>query len=141
MKLVTQQEPAGCGIAVVASVLNITYKSAKKLFDNPEYCYLRGYYCPELVRALSKANKCYVFAKVTKKNKCLLDRVGSIVFVRDVHDPQDHGHYLVRTKNGWMDSWINFPSIIPAKSGFRKTLAVSVSAQWIIYKSEEKTGP
>jgi len=57
MKSITQEEPAGCGIACVAIVLNESYQSTKKLFDNPEYASTRGYYCRELIKVLNKKRK------------------------------------------------------------------------------------
>ena len=67
MKSITQEEPAGCGIACVAIVLNESYQSTKKLFDNPEYASTRGYYCRELIKVLNKKRKNYTFLKVNEK--------------------------------------------------------------------------
>jgi len=61
----------------------------------------------------------------------LLNQNGAIVFVeRSKKYPA--GHYLIKTKKGWMNPWINFPNISSAKSGFQKVLPGK--AQWIIYQ-------
>jgi hypothetical protein len=130
MKSVTQEEPMGCGIACVAMALNKSYKSAKRLFDNPEYALTRGYYCREIIKVLNQKRKNYDFLKVNEKNKSILNKEGGIVFIeRSKKYPA--GHYLIKTKKGWMNPWINFPNISPGKSGFQKILPGK--AQWIIY--------
>lgn len=131
MKSTTQEEPMGCGIACVAATLKKSYISTKKLFDNPEYASTRGYYCRELVKVLNKKSNNYDFAKASEKNKNLLYHNGTIVFVeRSKKYPA--GHYLIKTEKGWMNPWINFPNISPAKSGFQNILPGK--AQWIIYQ-------
>ena len=60
----------------------------------------------------------------------MLNTEGVIVFIeRSKKYPA--GHYVIKTKKGWMNSWINFPNIFPAESGFQKDLPGK--AQWIIY--------
>ena len=135
MRSITQKEPMGCGIACVALALNISYKSGKKLFDNPEYSLSRGYYCKELVRVLNKRKKNYSFSKINEKNKSLLNEERVIVFI-EKGKKYPSGHYLIKTKEGWMNPWINFPIITPAKSGFQKNLPAK--AKWIIYQNNKK---
>ena len=133
MKSITQEESMGCSIACVAMALNKSYKSTKKLFDNPEYALTRGYYCREVVKALNKKEKDYVFSKINEKNKSLLKNEGIIVFIKR-SKKYPAGHYLIKTKKGWMNPWINFPNISPAKSGFQKNFPGKV--QWIIYLND-----
>ncbi len=131
MKLILQEEPSGCGICCVAFALNKSYVQAKKLFAHPEYASLRGYYCRDLVKALKKGGLKYTYAKVRKSNKKLLQKPGTIVFIRrSVKHPQ--GHYVIRAKNFWMNPWKNFPMMISVKAGFQKRLPGK--AQWIIYQ-------
>ena len=119
MKSITQEEQMGCGIACVAIILNKSYRYTKNFFDNPEYSSSRGYYCREIVKVLNKRGKDYTFSRINEKNKHLLNKEGVIVFIeRDKKYP--FGHYLTKTKMGWMNPWINFPAISPAKSGFQK---------------------
>lgn len=135
MKSITQEDIMGCSIACVALALNISYKSAKKLFDNPEYSSSRGYYCRELVKALNKKSVNYTFSKINETNKNLLEKEGVIVFI-EKGKKYPLGHYFIKTKKGWMNPWINFPTISPAKSGFQKTLPAKI--QWIIYQDKNK---
>jgi len=130
VKSITQEEPMGCGIACVAFALRKSYKTTKKLFDNPQYSQSRGYYCKELVEVLNKNGLNYSFKKFKEKYKSLLKKEGTIIFVKR-SKKYPLGHYLIKTKRGWMNSRINFPNISPTKSGFQKKHPKE--AQWIIY--------
>jgi len=131
MKTVTQQQPAGCGIACVATVLGVSYDRASLLFDNPEHGISRGFYCKEIVQALKKAGKEYAHAWVKPSKKHLLSRQNAIVYIKK-SKRYPLGHYLAHHKTkGWMNPWINFPRIDPAKSGWNKRLPGD--AQYIIY--------
>ncbi|HLD04429.1 MAG TPA: hypothetical protein VJG90_01805 [Candidatus Nanoarchaeia archaeon] len=128
MKPVAQEHGMGCAVACVASVLSISYKKALLLFDKPENAWGRGFYCPEICKALSKGGKKYEWRKINSKDKSFEE--GVIVFTRE--DKKDHlGHYLTKTKKGWMDPWINYPSMIPAKASFCKKL--SGKPLWLIF--------
>ena len=130
-KSITQEHPSGCAVACVAYIIGNSYKNALKLFKRPDYATsLRGYYCREIIKALKNAglkyNYCY--AKPSKLKLLLLDNI--IVFIaRSKKYPT--GHYLARRNKKWMNPWINFPNIKPAKSGFSKILPGKV--QWIIF--------
>ena len=41
------------------------------------------------------------------------------------------GHYLLRTKNGWIDPWHNLPSIDNVQASIRKTLPTNT--WYVIY--------
>ncbi len=130
-KPITQEHTAGCAIACVASILNINYKKALNFF-NKDNVSIRGYYCSEIVKALNKNGLNYKSSKVNSKTKRFLSKQGTIVFVKR-SKKYPIGHYLLKTNNGWMNPWINFPEINPAKSGFNKKLPGK--AQWIIYSN------
>jgi len=130
MKLVTQEEQAGCGVACVASILKLKYRQAKKLFKKNS---TKGYYCKELVSALRKSGKNYSYKKISHSTKKYLNENGTIVFIRK-SKKYPIGHYLLKTKNGWMNSWINYPSIKPVKSGYNKKLPGK--PQWILYNNK-----
>ncbi len=130
MKPVAQEDLMGCGIACVAYALNKPYAKAKKFFSNPKKASFRGHYCREIVSALGRANLAYDYLKITERNKRILTKPGVIVFVRRGKKHPD-GHYLIRTARGWMNSWINFPSIRPLKAGFQKRLPGK--PQWVVY--------
>ena len=129
LKIVTQEQGAGCAIACIASILGTSYKNVLKLFDKNR-APTRGYYSNEIVSALRKKGLNYKYAKLTNKTKKYLEDYGSIVFIKR-SKKYPLGHYLLKTKRGWMNSWINFPNIKPAKSGFQKKLPGK--AQWVIY--------
>ena len=133
MDRISQEEPSGCGIACVASALGISYKKAKVLFAKPDNAILGGYYCRDLIKALSKKGLNYSFSKVNSKNKKLVNSKGSIVFIkRSAKYPE--GHYLINTGKGWMDPWINYANMNPARAGIRKSLPGM--AEWVVYGSE-----
>ena len=130
-KAVVQKHQSGCGIACVACVTNQSYEKVLSLTDK-SYASSRGYYCKELIALLSKFNLSYSYKKVTNKTKKYLIKEGTIVFIaRSKTHPL--GHYLVKTKKGWMNSWINYPIISPVKAGFNKRLPGK--AQWFLYKT------
>ena len=128
-KSVTQEESMGCAVACVAFALGIFYKNSKRLFDKPENALTKGYYCRDIIRALSKKNLNYSFSKVSNQNSKLLNGDEAIVFIRR-SKKYPAGHYLIKTNNGWMNPWINLPNIA-SKSGFQKKLPGE--PQWIIY--------
>lgn len=126
MKKVTQEHPMGCAVACVASICGISYERALLLFCNKLFASTKGYYCKDICSALKRKGKNYAYKKAKQKiNYC----EGVIVFIlRSKKYPK--GHYLVKTCNGWMNPWINFPHINPAKAGFQKRLPGK--ADWII---------
>lgn len=130
MKSITQEEGMGCAIACVAFILNADYKSTKKLFDNKENSFLKGYLCRDIIKALSKKGLSYTFSKLNENNKELLNKEKIIIFV-EKSNKYPAGHFLTKSSLGWMNSWINFPYINPAKSGFEKKL--TAKPLWVIY--------
>ncbi len=130
MKLVAQEDSMGCGVACVASVLEISYKDSMKLFDEKRSS-TKGYYLKDLLQALNKKGVIYKSGKVTDKTRKYVNKVGSIVFVkRSKKFPV--GHYLLKTSKGWMNPWINSVKITHAKADFQQKLPGT--AQWIVYQ-------
>ena len=127
---VTQKHPAGCAVACVAYTLNRSYDASLRLFDRSNQAIDRGFLCSEIVLALERGGRTFSFCKKTKCDASY-KQPGVIVFIaRSQKYPI--GHFLVRTEDGsWMNSWINFPCIVPAASGFQSKLPGT--AQWIIY--------
>lgn len=128
MKLITQESPMGCAVAATASFLGLSYNSTLKFFDNGQVRHsVYGFFAYDIVKVLKKRN---IIAKSYNiKNKGIKFKIGDIVFSRDeLNDP--FGHYLLMTPKGWMDSWRNFPSINPAKAGYRKKLPGK--ALWVV---------
>jgi len=130
MKPIAQEQSMGCAVACVASLLGLSYKGALNLFVNKSYASTRGYYCKEISQALLKRGLNYGWKKVSLKTNYMLNRKGVIIFIaRSKKYPA--GHYLIRTQKGWMNPWINFPQIAPAKAGFQKRLPGK--PQWVMY--------
>jgi len=122
-KPITQKDKFGCGVASVAFVLEITYQEALEMFDKndiekPEF------YCRDLVRALENANCKYNYKYLKPGLQKKIYKKGVIVFIKKSKD-YPYGHYLARTDNCWMDSWINLrkdKDIKNAKSSSRRRL-------------------
>ena len=129
MRLITQEAPMGCAIACTASLANLSYKQMRTYFDNgiiKEQTH--GFYNRDIINALSNIKisaKAYGMKKWGNKNI----ELGTIVFI-ERSKKYTAGHYLLKTKNGWMNPWINYPHINPAKAGFQKTLPGK--ARWVI---------
>ena len=116
MKLVRQETMMGCSVACVASILNTSYSAALELFTKGnKHHHLRGFYNRDIIKALSEIGKEYESYKVKNYNYSS----GDIVFARN--KKYGSGHYLLKTENGWMDPWVNYPDI-KIKSGYRKRL-------------------
>ena len=58
---------------------------------------------------------------------------GVIVFL-EKSEEYPMGHYLVRANDKWMNPWVNYPEINPAKSDFEK--ATKGKVEYIIYPLE-----
>ncbi len=135
LESITQKDDFGCGIACVAFICNVSYDHAKnRYFKFPEDAESIGFYCRDLVYSLSKAEKNYKYKYHKRKMQW---KEGMIIYIkRSKKHPA--GHYLVRTKNGWMDPWINFDrlnektnNVKNARSGFRQRLPGT--PQYVIY--------
>lgn len=131
-RLVAQEEGIGCGLACVASELGVTYQRARRLSGRPESSYTDGYSCQDLVRILNDNGRNYAFRDVKDGDDQILQRDGTIVYVKDGEDDL-LGHYLLKTENGWMDSWANWPNIKPAKAGYCKELPGI--PKWVIHEN------
>lgn len=124
-KPVVQLDKLGCGVACVASFLEISYDEAIFLFDNGnERAKTTGFWCKEIVEALSKKGVTTEYKYLKPKIKRLIYKTGTIVFVRkSKRDPA--GHYLLRLNSRWMDPWKNFyqnKNIEEACAGYIKRL-------------------
>jgi ABC-type bacteriocin/lantibiotic exporter with double-glycine peptidase domain len=129
MKLITQEAPLGCAIACAASLANVSYQQMGKYFDNRKIKEKTvGFHNRDIVVALSKMG---IKTKVISSNKCnnRKIKIGTIVFTKR-SKKYPVGHYLLKTPKGWMNSWINYPNIKPAKAGFQRTLPNKI--RWVI---------
>ncbi len=117
---VVQEDSMGCGVACVAYLLNVSYGQALRLFGHTSGS-VRGYYCPEICKALAKGGLSYGWQKISPKNSGLLKKDMAIIFVA-ANKRYPAGHYLVRTPKGYMNPWMNFPAMNPAKAGIASRL-------------------
>ncbi len=122
MKSIKQEDSLGCAIACVASVLKIEYKDAIRLFINGKKRAkeIPNFYCREIVMILNNAGLNYQYKYIKPEIRNKIYQQNSIVFIKR-SKKYSYGHYLVRFKNKWVDSWINFPNE-SIKAGFRKRL-------------------
>jgi hypothetical protein len=121
-KPIIQEHVAGCAVACVAFVLNLSYQKALPLFTKGKYrTGIRGFYAREVATALNRHGKHYSYHYIDKRNLGRIYKEGSIVFIgRNKKYPL--GHYLCRKGSFWMNSWYNFPEIKNVKARFQKRL-------------------
>lgn len=122
MQPVKQEDSFGCAVACVAFVLNVKYGKAIELFINGKERAkdLPDFYCREIVKVLKNTGLDYQHKYVKTKIRKKIYAENSIVFIKRSKKYR-YGHYLVRYRNMWMDSWINLPDR-KIKAGFRKRL-------------------
>lgn len=129
MNLVVQEDPQGCGVACIASLLRISYKNALKLFQNgKKRATLEGFYCRDLICALEKKETIYTYQHIkgfSHKNF----QTGMIVYIRR-SKKYWRGHFLLKSDDGWMNPWFNFP-YEPRIAKFQKKLPGK--AQYVLY--------
>ena len=119
MKAVIQEDPMGCGVACVAFILNLSYINTRSLFRNGDKkASTVGFSCVSIVNALKLNGLKYRHRAVKDRNEVFQN--GSIVFIY-YSDNYPFGHYLAKSKSGWMDPWVNIHNE-PRIAGFRKTL-------------------
>lgn len=118
----------GCAVACVAARCGITYSQALRLFEKEEFAWTRGYYCPEVVAALARAgllSYSYVAFRASK-HAGVLESPGTVAFLAP-SSRYPAGHYVLRVKDGWMNPWVNFPLINPARAALVKELEGKVA--------------
>lgn len=121
MRPIKQEDPFGCGVACIASILGINYQTALNLFDGgKEKAKATGFYCREIVKTLGKVDLKYEYKYIKPKIRKRTYTQGAIVFLRR-SKKYPKGHYLSRSENMWLDPWVNFP-LEEIKKGFRKRL-------------------
>lgn len=119
---VAQEHSLGCAVACVASRCQISYESALRLFAEPKLAWVRGYYCTEVIEALRRAGIHYSTETFDPSlHQKLLERIGTIVFL-EPSELYPVGHYLIRSNKGWMNPWVNFPSMNNVRADFQNTL-------------------
>jgi hypothetical protein len=129
MKPITQEAPMGCAIACCASLAGLTYEKMLSYFDNGEIKdHTSGFYNKDIVKALSRVGINAKGCSIKKWGDRKIDD-GTIVFIKR-SKVYPEGHFLLKTKKGWMNPWINHPNINPAKAGFQTELPGKID--WVI---------
>ena len=129
-KLQHQKDRNGCGIACIANLLDRSYDWVKEDFENSFYTIEKGIKIFDVVKYLKKHNLDYVSKffnqnkkyKLNSKEADKFSKIEGSVTLIVKNDKYPVGHYLLRTKSGWVDPWYNFPSIDKVKAGIRKKL-------------------
>jgi len=123
---IAQLHPLGCSVACVAYRCGISYPHALSLFTQPDLAWRRGFYCSEVVEALARAGFNYEYAEYDKTaHSHYLDREGTIIFIGHC-DQYPAGHFLVRARRGWMNSWANYPVMVPVETAFQSELVSEI---------------
>lgn len=129
MKHQHQKDINGCGIASLANLLNKSYDSVKKDFEEKFYPVDKGIKVFDMVRYLNGLGlkyELFFFNQNPKNfhkenaNKC--SKINNSITLIAKSKKYPVGHYLLRNGNVWVDSWYNLPSIDNVKAGTRKTL-------------------
>lgn len=125
-----QKDLNGCGIACLANLLDIPYDKVKRDFETKFYSIEDGVRIFDIVNYL-KTRNLYYKSKFFNQNKRHLSSredvdkfskiTGSITLIAK-NEKYPIGHYLFRTKNGWVDPWLDFPIIDRVRAGIRKDL-------------------
>lgn len=143
-KYVHQKDMNGCGIACLANLLNKPYDSVKKDFEKKFYPINKGVMCFDMVKYLNSLDKNYKL-KFINQNPRHFNKVEAEKFpklqnsITLIYKSKKYpiGHYLLRTKNGWVDPWLNYPSIDKVHAGLRKKLPNN--AWYVIYPESVKS--
>ncbi|MDP2671522.1 MAG: hypothetical protein Q8P13_03655 [bacterium] len=121
MKPIKQEDDFGCGVACVASILEIGYQSALSLFrEGEKKSQNTGFYCREIVEVLANQGLRYEYNYIKPKLRKRIYKEGEMVFLRR-SKKYPEGHYLCRMGKRWMDPWLNFP-VDKREAGFRQRL-------------------
>ena len=133
-KPIPQIHPMGCAVACVAYRCGINYPSALSNFSTPKHAWTRGFYCVEIIEALSALGHDYTYSRYKKsQHQELLETTGTIVFV-DPCDEYPSGHFLVRDSRGWMNPWSSFPRMIKVEADFQKELPGKIG--YVVFENQ-----
>lgn len=127
-RLVTQRSEWGCGVACVASALSIPYSQATKRLEAYKGAKIDalpfGLELDPIIRVMQDAG-------IVLTEEIALRRwpLGTIVFLSEIRGRyKGGGHYLLRSPDGWMDPWANFPEK-PRQSAYRERLPYGTGVQ------------
>lgn len=129
-----QEHSMGCAVACVASLCRVSYREAIELFETPEHAWTRGFYCSEIVKALGRAGFEYSYAEFkSSRHFRRTQRPGTIVFVAPC-SKYPAGHFFLRSSEGWMNPWLNYPWMDQVRSAVERHLPGRIS--YLVYEKE-----
>ena len=76
-------------------------------------------------------NKKYIYNKVVGDKYSKSENSITLIYKSEKYPV---GHYLLRGKNGWVDPWVDYPSIDKVHAGVRKVLPGNV--WYVLYQTE-----
>lgn len=122
-----QHDLNGCGIACVVNLLGRPYEDVKKIFEKNFYNIGRGIKIFDLAKFLNSFgyNYSFKFFNHNAFNSIEANKYSSILYsitLIQKNETYPVGHYLLKVKEGWVDSWINYPSIDNVHAGIRDVL-------------------
>lgn len=129
-----QHDLNGCGIACLANLLNEEYIDVRYDFEKLFYQIDKGIKVFDLVKFLSSkgyrySNKFFNHNNYNKSEAYkFANIINSITLIRK-NDKYPVGHYLLRVENGWIDPWLNYPSIDNVHAGVRKELPAQIACR------------
>ena len=130
-----QKDLNGCGIACLSNLLDKPYDVVKKDFESKFYTIERGVTMFDIVnylktQGLEYKSKFFNHSKKLNLNEAnKYSRINNSITLITKSSKYPIGHYLLRTKSGWIDPWFNLPSIDNVRAGIRKELP---NAPWYV---------
>jgi hypothetical protein len=122
-----QKDINGCGIACLANLLEEDYGAIKEDFETKFYPIKEGIKIFDMIRYLKIKNLNYASKFFNKKgfdpaeaNK--FSKIKDSITLITKSEKYPMGYYFLRTKEGWVDTWYNFPSIDNVHAGVRNKL-------------------
>ena len=132
----------GCGIACMANLLGKPYNSVKKDFESKFYTIERGVKIFDIVNYLKSHGLQYKskFFNQNPKHKSKkgeadkFSRIENSITIIVKNKKYPTGHYLLKTKKGWVDPWYDFPSIDNVRAVVRSELPGKL--RYVLYPVE-----
>jgi hypothetical protein len=122
-----QHDINGCGLACLANLLDKDYLILKKDFEKKFYSVKWGIAVSDMAKYLATRGHNYTVKFFSEKNynaraanKC--SRIEHSITLIAKNKKYPLGHYLLRTKDGWIDPWYNVPCIDNVHAKLRKRL-------------------
>lgn len=122
-----QHDLNGCGIACLANLFDENYEDVRVDFEKNFYKINRGVKVFDLTKFLNSKDYKYSNKFFNHNNYNRIEAMNyasilnSITLIRK-NDKYPVGHYLLKVEDGWIDPWLNYPSIDNVHAGLRNEL-------------------